>query len=74
MVPQNDSIIALSKQSPTVPIEPSDPASRRRLANVQDVNCAPWSECKIVELDDGLRRATDAAIASMTRVLVWRIS
>src|SRR4051812_4413881 len=41
IVPQNDSITALSKQSPTVPIEPSSPASRRRFPNAQHVYWAP---------------------------------
>ena len=34
MLPQNDSIMALSKQSPTVPIDPRSPDSRRRFPYV----------------------------------------
>jgi hypothetical protein len=39
-----DSIIALSKQLPTEPIEGTSPESSARLVNAQDVNCVPWSE------------------------------
>ena len=35
---QNDSIIALSKQSPTEPIEGSSPESIARCVNAQEVN------------------------------------
>lgn len=41
---QNDSIIALSYPSPTVPSESISPAALPRLAKVQDVNCTPWPE------------------------------
>ena len=40
MVCQNDSIMALS-QSPTVPMEPSIPASRILFPNAQAVYCVP---------------------------------
>jgi hypothetical protein len=40
-LPQNDSIIALSKQSPTVPMDPSRPASVTRRVNAHAVNCDP---------------------------------
>src|SRR5277367_2808115 len=46
---QNDSIAALSKQSPTVPKEASSPQRRTFSPKLQDVNCVPWSACTIVE-------------------------
>ncbi|SLB29885.1 Uncharacterised protein [Mycobacteroides abscessus subsp. massiliense] len=46
---QNDSMAALSKQSPTVPNEPSRPQRRMFSPKLQDVNCVPWSACRIVE-------------------------
>src|SRR2546427_10238505 len=39
---QNDSMTALSKQSPTEPIEGSRPESRARLVTAHEVNCVPW--------------------------------
>jgi hypothetical protein len=41
---QKASMTALSKQSPTVPIEGTSPESSARCVNAQDVNCVPWSE------------------------------
>ncbi len=41
---QNDSINALSKQSPTDPIEGTRPDWRARSVNAQDVKGVPWSE------------------------------
>jgi hypothetical protein len=46
IVPQKDSIIALSKQSPTVPIEASRPAVRRRCPNAHEVYCV---QCHLVK-------------------------
>jgi len=40
---QNDSIMALSKQSPTEPIDGRRPESTARRVNAQDVNCVPRS-------------------------------
>ncbi len=42
---QNDSIVALSKQSPTIPMDGTRPDSRARWVNAQEVNWVPWSEC-----------------------------
>jgi hypothetical protein len=39
---QNNSIIALSQQSPTEPIEGSSPESTARRVSAHDVNCVPW--------------------------------
>ena len=41
---QNDSMTALSKQSPTEPIDGRRPESIARRVNAQEVNCVPWSE------------------------------
>src|SRR5579875_3778907 len=41
MLCQNDSIMALSKQSPAVPIEPSSPESRIRFPDAHPVYCVP---------------------------------
>ena len=49
MAPQNDSIIELSKQSPTDPIDGTSPAARTRCPNAHEVYCEPWSECGIAE-------------------------
>ena len=46
---QNDSMAALSKQSPTVSNEPSRPHRRMFSPKLQDVNWVPWSACRIVE-------------------------
>lgn len=40
---QNDSIIALSSPSPTVPNEGISPAERIVSPEAQEVNCVPWS-------------------------------
>jgi hypothetical protein len=40
---QKDSMTALSKQSPTEPIDGSNPESIARRVKAQDVNCVPWS-------------------------------
>ncbi len=45
---QNDSMVALSKQSPTVPMDGTRPDSRARWVNAQEVNWVPWSECMTV--------------------------
>ena len=47
---QNASIIELSKQSPTLPIEGTSPESLARSVKAQDPNwaCVPWSEWMIV--------------------------
>ena len=42
---QNDSIKALSKQSPTVPMDGTSPESWARWVNAQEANWVPWSEC-----------------------------
>ena len=42
---QNDSMVALSKQSPTVPMDGTSPDSRARWVNAQEANWVPWSEC-----------------------------
>ena len=44
---QKDSITALSKQSPTQPIDGNSPDRRARRVNARDVNCTPWSEWMI---------------------------
>ena len=41
---QNDSMMALSKQSPIEPIDGTNPESIARRVNAHDVNCVPWSE------------------------------
>jgi hypothetical protein len=46
--PQNDSMAALSKQSPTVPNEPSRPHRRTFSPKLQEVNWVPWSACRTV--------------------------
>ena len=40
---QKDSMTALSKQSPTEPIDGSSPDSTARRVNAQELNCVPWS-------------------------------
>jgi hypothetical protein len=45
---QDDSMAALSKQSPTVPSEPGRPHRRMFSPKLQDVNWVPWSACRIV--------------------------
>ena len=37
-------LVALSKQSPTEPIEGRTPDSRQRIPKAIDVYCVPWSE------------------------------
>src|ERR1700730_14856200 len=54
MDPQNDSMGALSQQSPTVPIEPMSPRRRTFSVKAQDVNWGPWSEWITVVPDVGL--------------------
>jgi hypothetical protein len=41
---QNASIMELSKQSPTLPIDGTNPDALARSVNAQDPNCTPWSE------------------------------
>lgn len=45
---QNDSMTALSKQSPMDPIDGTNPESTARWVNAHDVYCVPWSEWMIV--------------------------
>ncbi len=48
ILPQKDSIMALSYKSPTVPMEASSPAARKRWPKAHKVYCEPWAECSIV--------------------------
>jgi hypothetical protein len=52
---QNDSIIALSWQSPTEPIDGNKPESMARRVHADDMNWVPWSEWITVEPPGGLR-------------------
>ena len=65
---QNDSIIALSKQLPTEPIEGTSPESSARLVNAQDVNRVPWSEW--ITVPSGPRPSMAMPRASVTRPAV----
>jgi hypothetical protein len=65
---QNDSIIALSKQLPTVPIESMRPESSARLVNAQDVNWVPWSEWMTVP--SGWRLSIAMPRALVTRAAI----
>jgi len=70
---QNDSILALSYPSPTVPNDGSRPALRIFSPNTQDVNWAPWSACTIPRgLGFRLRMAMSTAFT--TSVASWRES
>ncbi len=71
---QNDSIIALSKQLPTDPIDESNPESIARLVNIQDVNCVPWSLCTTVSPSDGRRRSMAMPSALVTSADVGWLS
>ena len=51
---QNDSTMALSKQSPVEPIEGRSPDRLARSVNAQEVNWVPWSEWMSVA-EDGRR-------------------
>ena len=43
MLDQNDSIMALSKESPIVPNDGISPDERILLVNAHEVNCTQWS-------------------------------
>src|SRR3954447_23828514 len=58
---QNASIIALSQQSPTDPIEGSSPDFRARSVNVQAVNWLPWTLSCLSSADVGGELVVDLA-------------
>ena len=71
---QNDSITALSKQSPTDPMDGTRPGWRARSPNAQDVNWVPWSECMTVpESGWRLRIAMPSAEVTSAEVAEWSI-
>src|SRR5271165_1219523 len=65
-VPKKLSAIALSRASPTEPIEPRMPAARSRLPKAQEVYCDPWSVCITVPASRRLRRHMAICRASTT--------
>src|SRR5690606_7003568 len=62
---QNDSTTALSKQSPTDPIEGTRPDWRARWVNAQEVNWAPWSLW--ITVPAGVRQSMAIPRAEVTR-------
>ena len=71
---QNDSTMALSKQSPTEPIEGSSPESTARSVNAQEVNWVPWSLWITVSPTTGLRLSIAMPNALVTIEAVGRES
>ena len=71
---QNDSTIALSKQSPTEPIDGSSPESTARWVNAQEVNWVPWSLWITVSPATGLRLSIAMPSASAAIDAVGRES
>src|SRR5215469_4731319 len=71
--PQNDSMGALSKQSPTVPIELTRPRRRTFWVKAHEVYWLPWSEWMTV-LAEIFLVAPALARASLTRAASQRRS
>lgn len=71
---QNDSTVALSKQSPTEPIEGSSPESTARWVNAHEADWVPWSLCITVSSAVGLRLSMAMPRALVTRDAVGRES
>lgn len=69
ILPQNDSIIALSQKSPIEPIDGTSPERLTRFVKAQKVNCAPWAEW-IISPHWGSRLAMAMLSASVTSAAV----
>ena len=71
---QNDSTIALSKQSPTEPIDGNSAESTARRVNAQEVNWVPWSLWITVSPAVGLQPSIAVPKALVTSDAVGRES
>ena len=65
---QNDSMTALSKQSPTEPIDGTRPESSARRVNAQDVNWVSWSLCMTVPAGAWRSMAMPSALVTSAAV------
>jgi len=70
---QNDSIIALSRPSPTLPKEGMSPAERIASPKAHEVNWTPWSAWTMPP-GPGRRLRMAMSRALITKVVSWRES